>query len=62
LQGGLFDDLPGKKEPEFHDTLPEFNPDNSQCYFDFKIGNPDIHDDNYKNLPVERVVFEIFTK
>ena len=53
--------MPGKKEPQFFDTLPEFNPENSQCYFDIKIGNPDIHDENYKNLPTHRVVFEIFT-
>lgn len=53
--------MPGKKDPVFHDTLPEFNPENAQCYFDIRIGNIDIHDHNYKNLPTERIVFEIFT-
>ena len=59
LSAGLFEDKEGKKDPVFYDTLPEFNPENVQCYYDFKIGDP-LHDD-YKSFETGRVVFELFS-
>lgn len=60
MSGDIFE-APVKKEPVYFDTLPEFNPENSQCFFDIKVGTPDIHDENYKNKPIHRIIFELFT-
>ena len=53
-KGSVYDD---KKMRYTYDKLPDFNPENIQCYFDIQIAEPG-HDLFKKG----RVVFELFAK
>lgn len=54
LAQGLYNEKESAKQEVVHATLPAFNPQNPQVYFDIKI-----HDDKYEEQ-VCRVVFELF--
>lgn len=54
---GLYNEKDAPKENRNHDSLPAFDPENAQVYFDLEIGTP-----GAEGNPKERVVFELFTK
>ena len=50
---GLYNEKEVVVQPTVHKKLPEFNPENVQCFFDIEIADSDVK---------ERVVFEVFSK
>ena len=63
IKGGIYNEKESKikkqKHKKVHKSLPEFNPENVQCYFDFQIG---FDNEKEENKTRGRVVFELFDK
>jgi tetratricopeptide (TPR) repeat protein len=55
--GGMYEDKKDMVKKSVLSKLPEFDPENSQVYFDIEIGDP-ASKENKKG----RVTFELFTK
>lgn len=56
---GLYEEKEAPKANNEFDVLPAFDPDNAQCFFDIKIGDPA---PGASGEEPKRVVFEVFTK
>jgi len=55
---GVYNEKVVAKASRVHPSLPKFDSENAQVYFDIEIGNPNENSIKRK----ERVVFELFTK
>jgi len=55
--GGMYDDKKDVVKKQVYSKLPDFDPENSQVYFDISIGDPS-EEKNKRG----RVTFELFTK
>lgn len=57
FQQGIYNEKEEAKIKKVFDTLPRFDPENAQTFFDIEIGQP-----GEEPLHKGRVVFEVFTK